>query len=45
MHDSTLLADYNEAGVRRLAAAVGLDAGKFVRASTLERKPAPQPNS
>lgn len=34
-HDAALLADYNEAGVRRLAAAVGLDAGKFTRASTL----------
>ena len=34
-HDTTVLADYNEAGVRRLAAAVGLDAGKFTRASTL----------
>jgi hypothetical protein len=36
MHDSSLLADYNEAGVRRLAAAVGLDVGKFVRASSLD---------
>jgi hypothetical protein len=36
LHDTTLLADYNEAGLRRLAAAVGLDAGKLLRASTLE---------
>lgn len=35
-HDTALLADYNEAGVRRLAASVGLDAGKFTRASTLD---------
>lgn len=35
MDDSPLLAVYNEAGARRLAAAVGLDAGRFVRASTL----------
>ena len=35
MHETSVLADYNEAGVRRLAAAVGLDAGKFTRASTL----------
>jgi hypothetical protein len=36
MDESPLLADYNEAGVRRLAAAVGLDVGKFVRASSLD---------
>lgn len=35
-HDDPLLADYNEAGLRRLAAAVGLDPGKFVRASGLD---------
>jgi hypothetical protein len=34
--DTALLADYNEVGVRRLAASVGLDAGKFTRASTLD---------
>jgi hypothetical protein len=36
MDESPMLADYNEAGVRRLAAAVGLDVGKFVRASSLD---------
>ena len=35
MHDGPRLADYNEAGVRRLAAAVGLDVGRFVRSSSL----------
>jgi len=33
--EETGLAAYNEAGVRRLAAAVGLDTGKLVRASSL----------
>ena len=36
MTETSRLAQYNEAGIRRLAAAVGLDAGKLVRASTLE---------
>lgn len=35
MTDSPLLVEYNEAGVRRLAAAVGLDAGRLVRSSSL----------
>jgi WbqC-like protein family len=35
MQEGPLLADYNEAGVRRLAAAVGLDVAKLVRASSL----------
>jgi WbqC-like protein len=35
MHEGPLLADYNEAGVRRLASIVGLDERKFVRASSL----------
>jgi hypothetical protein len=30
------LAEYNEAGVKRLAAAIGLDSDRFVRASTLD---------
>jgi WbqC-like protein family len=36
LHDAALLADYNEEGVRRLAATVGLDPGKLTRASTLD---------
>lgn len=35
MHEGPMLADYNEAGVRRLAATVGLDTAKCVRASSL----------
>jgi hypothetical protein len=35
LRETSLLADYNEAGVRLLAATVGLDASKFVRASDL----------
>jgi hypothetical protein len=34
-NDSPLLADYNEAGVRLLASALGLDAGKLIRSSSL----------
>lgn len=36
MEDGPMIARYNEAGLRRIAAAVGLDAGKFVRSSTLD---------
>jgi WbqC-like protein family len=36
MDERRLLADYNEAGLRRLAGAVGLDPDKFVRASRLQ---------
>lgn len=36
MNETSRLADYNEAGVRRLATAVGLDHSKLIRASSLE---------
>lgn len=36
MQQHPLLADYNDAGVRRLAEVVGLDSSKFVRASRLD---------
>ncbi len=36
MTETSRLAEYNEAGVRRLAAAVGLDVSKLVRASSLD---------
>lgn len=36
MQDHLLLADYNEAGVRRLAEVIGLDPAKVVRASRLD---------
>jgi WbqC-like protein family len=36
MHESSMLAEYNEAGLRRLGTSVGLDVSKFMRASSLE---------
>ena len=36
MHETSRLAEYNEAGIRRVAATVGIDVSKVVRASTLD---------
>ncbi len=36
MNETSRLAEYNEAGMRRLATAVGLDVSKLVRASSLD---------
>lgn len=36
MQESSMLAEFNEAGIRRLGTALGLDVTKFVRASSLD---------